>query len=171
MADINAASIHAEHVGSLLRQPWLLSARADHKAGKITEGELRATEDLAAAENIELQRSAGIQVFTDGEVRRTNWMTGILESIGGMSPVRTPGVTWHRPGGGGPAGARDRLRDDRGDVEGVPEGPPDRGRGRLHGLAGARRVQGHDDVRGDGRDDVAARGLRGGLPGPGRTGQ
>jgi 5-methyltetrahydropteroyltriglutamate--homocysteine methyltransferase len=94
-----ATDIHAEHVGSLLRQPWLLTARADYKAGKITEGDLRATEDRAAAENIELQRSAGIKVFTDGEVRRTNWMTGILESIGGMTPVRTPMVTWHRADG------------------------------------------------------------------------
>ena len=92
-----ATDIHAEHVGSMLRQPWLLTARADHKAGKITEGDLRAAEDRAAAENIETQRSAGIRVFTDGEVRRTNWMTGILESIGGMSPVDALMVTWHRP--------------------------------------------------------------------------
>jgi 5-methyltetrahydropteroyltriglutamate--homocysteine methyltransferase len=38
-------------------------------------------------------------VFTDGEVRRTNWMTGILESIGGMTEVETPAVTWHREDG------------------------------------------------------------------------
>jgi len=94
-----ATDIHAEHVGSLLRQPWLRTARAGYKAGQITEGELRATEDRAAAENIDLQRSAGIKVFTDGEVRRTNWMTGILESIGGMSAIETPAVTWHRPSG------------------------------------------------------------------------
>jgi 5-methyltetrahydropteroyltriglutamate--homocysteine methyltransferase len=94
-----ATDIHAEHVGSLLRQPWLLAARADYRSGTITEGELRAAEDRAAAENIEVQRSAGIKIFTDGEVRRTNWMTGILESIGGMSPVPTPGVTWHRANG------------------------------------------------------------------------
>ena len=94
-----ATDIHAEHVGSLLRQPWLLAARADYKAGQITEGELRAVEDRAAAENIETQRSAGMRVFTDGEVRRTNWMTGILESIGGMSQVQTPGVTWHLASG------------------------------------------------------------------------
>ena len=94
-----ATDIHAEHVGSLLRQPWLLAARAEHKAGKITDGELRAAEDRAAAENIELQRSAGMRVFTDGEVRRSNWMTGILESIGGMSQVRTPMVSWHRADG------------------------------------------------------------------------
>jgi 5-methyltetrahydropteroyltriglutamate--homocysteine methyltransferase len=94
-----ATDIHAEHVGSLLRQPWLLAARTAYKASEVTEGELRAAEDRAAAENIEVQRSAGIRVFTDGEVRRTNWMTGILESIGGMSPVQTPMVTWHRPSG------------------------------------------------------------------------
>ena len=51
--EVMATDIHAEHVGSLLRQPWLLTARADYKDGKITEGELRATEDRAAAENIE----------------------------------------------------------------------------------------------------------------------
>jgi 5-methyltetrahydropteroyltriglutamate--homocysteine methyltransferase len=97
--ELVATDIHAEHVGSLLRQPWLLTARADYKAGQITEGELRAAEDRAAAENIDMQRSAGIRVFTDGEVRRTNWMTGILESIGGMSAIETPAVTWHRPSG------------------------------------------------------------------------
>ena len=94
-----ATDIHAEHVGSMLRQPWLLAARADRKAGQIDESDLRAAEDRAAAQNIEIQRAAGIRVFTDGEVRRTNWMTGILESIGGMSPVQTPMVTWHRQDG------------------------------------------------------------------------
>jgi methionine synthase II (cobalamin-independent) len=95
----NSRNIHAEHVGSLLRQPWLLAARTDYKAGTITEADLRAVEDRAAAENIAAQRDAGIVVFTDGEARRTNWMTGILESIGGMSPIETPAVTWRRADG------------------------------------------------------------------------
>jgi 5-methyltetrahydropteroyltriglutamate--homocysteine methyltransferase len=94
-----ATDIHAEHVGSLLRQPWLLDARAACQAGRITEADLRAAEDRAADENIGMQRSAGIPVFTDGEVRRTNWMTGILESIGGMSQIETPSVTWRREDG------------------------------------------------------------------------
>jgi 5-methyltetrahydropteroyltriglutamate--homocysteine methyltransferase len=98
-ASIQPADIHAEHVGSLLRQPWLLTARAEYRAGTIPEGELRAAEDRAAAENIAIQRSAGMRVLTDGEVRRTNWMTGILESVGGMSPIDTPAVTWHREDG------------------------------------------------------------------------
>ena len=94
-----ATDIHAEHVGSLLRQPWLLTARAEYKQGTLSEAGLREVEDRAAAENIATQRAAGIEVFTDGEVRRTNWMTGILESIGGMSEVETPAVTWHREDG------------------------------------------------------------------------
>ena len=98
-ASIQPADIHAEHVGSLLRQPWLLTARHEYRAGAISEAELRAAEDRATEENIAVQRAAGMRVFTDGEVRRTNWMTGILESTGGMSPIDTPAVTWHREDG------------------------------------------------------------------------
>jgi 5-methyltetrahydropteroyltriglutamate--homocysteine methyltransferase len=94
-----ATDYHAEHVGSLLRQPWLLAARAACKRGTLTETELRDAEDRAVRENIALQRDAGIRVFTDGEARRTNWMTGILESTGGMSLIETPAVTWRREDG------------------------------------------------------------------------
>jgi len=97
-----ATDYHAEHVGSLLRQPWLLEARAAHKQGTLSDAGLREVEDRAAAENIALQRAAGIVVFTDGEARRTNWMTNILESTGGMSVIETPAVTWHREDGGIP---------------------------------------------------------------------
>jgi 5-methyltetrahydropteroyltriglutamate--homocysteine methyltransferase len=94
-----ATDIHAEHVGSLLRQPWLLDTRDRYKRGTLTEAELREAEDRAALENIALQREAGIKVFTDGEVRRTNYMTGILESTGGMSVIQVPPVTWRRDNG------------------------------------------------------------------------
>jgi 5-methyltetrahydropteroyltriglutamate--homocysteine methyltransferase len=94
-----ATDIHAEHVGSLLRPPWLLEARAEHQRGALTDAGLREAEDRAVTENIALQREAGIKVFTDGEARRTNWMTGILESTGGMSVIETPSVTWQRENG------------------------------------------------------------------------
>jgi len=94
-----ATDYHAEHVGSLLRQPWLMKARAEHKAGALGEAGLREAEDRAVEENIALQREAGIAVFTDGEARRTNWMTNLLESTGGMSVVETPAVIWHREDG------------------------------------------------------------------------
>ena len=95
-----ATDIHAEHVGSLLRQPWLLDARAKYKSGAISTDELRQAEDRAASENIAMQRAAGISVLTDGEVRRDTWMAGLLESIGGMTSFGNPDmVIWHREDG------------------------------------------------------------------------
>ena len=95
-----ATDIHAEHVGSLLRQPWLLEAKAKHKAGVASLAELRQAEDRAADENIAMQQAVGMPVFTDGEVRRNNWMAGLLESIGGMTSYRNPdSVIWHRADG------------------------------------------------------------------------
>jgi 5-methyltetrahydropteroyltriglutamate--homocysteine methyltransferase len=94
-----ATDVHAEHVGSLLRQPWLREARAEYKQGKLNTDQLREAEDRAALENIALQREAGIQVFTDGEVRRETWMAGLLESTGGMTVVKTPPVAWQRDDG------------------------------------------------------------------------
>jgi 5-methyltetrahydropteroyltriglutamate--homocysteine methyltransferase len=100
-----ATDYHAEHVGSLLRQPWLLDARARHQRGELDIAGLREAEDRAAAENIALQREAGIGIFTDGEVRRTNYMTGILESTGGMTAIGSPPVNWRRDDGVSPPAA------------------------------------------------------------------
>ena len=94
------ASIHAEHVGSLLRPAYLLDARARHRAGELSDEALRAAEDRAALDAIAVQRSAGIGVFTDGEVRRESWMAGIMESVGGtvLALPRHP-AQWHRGDG------------------------------------------------------------------------
>jgi methionine synthase II (cobalamin-independent) len=95
-----ATDVHAEHVGSLLRQPWLLEARAKHKSGDLSMEELRRVEDRAASENIAMQQAAGMPVLTDGEVRRDTWMAGLLESIGGMTSFGNPDtVIWHRADG------------------------------------------------------------------------
>jgi methionine synthase II (cobalamin-independent) len=51
-----ATNYHAEHVGSLLRPPGLLEARAAYKQGKLSAESLRELEDRAALEAIEIQR-------------------------------------------------------------------------------------------------------------------
>jgi methionine synthase II (cobalamin-independent) len=94
-----ATDYHAEHVGSLLRPPWLLTARAGHKRGELDARELREREDRAALEAIALQQEAGIEVFTDGEMRRGTWMAGLLESIGGVVPVPLRAAPWYREDG------------------------------------------------------------------------
>jgi 5-methyltetrahydropteroyltriglutamate--homocysteine methyltransferase len=94
-----ATDVHAEHVGSLLRPDWLLAARAGHQRGDLSDAALREVEDRAVLANLTQQRDAGLTVFTDGEARRTNWMTGILESTGGMQAIESAPVTWRREDG------------------------------------------------------------------------
>ncbi|MGI5282293.1 hypothetical protein ACQEVF_03070 [Nonomuraea polychroma] len=90
---------HAEHVGSLLRPPALLQAREARKKGELSDGELTKLEDDAVLAAIRLQHEAGIEVFTDGEMRRATWMAGLLESLGGVVPVEAPTSAWFRDDG------------------------------------------------------------------------
>ncbi len=90
-------SCHAEHVGSLLRPPWLLEARDAYERGTLSMRELRELEDRAILELIDLQEQAGLPVFTDGEVRRESWRAGLLESLDGVVPARRT-MRWIRDG-------------------------------------------------------------------------
>jgi 5-methyltetrahydropteroyltriglutamate--homocysteine methyltransferase len=78
----------ADHVGSLLRPAEVRHARAEFKAGRIDASALRATEDEAIRDVIELQRAAGLQTVTDGEFRRTSWHMDFIYSLGGVRQVQ-----------------------------------------------------------------------------------
>ncbi|MGH3435074.1 MAG: 5-methyltetrahydropteroyltriglutamate--homocysteine S-methyltransferase, partial [Sciscionella sp.] len=47
MARRTEAPFRADHVGSLLRPPDLLTARSEHAEGRLAADELRASEDAA----------------------------------------------------------------------------------------------------------------------------
>ena len=74
----------ADHVGSLLRPKPLLDARARHAAGEIDDDVLRDQEDRAVAEVVALQRDAGLQTATDGEMRRTSWHMDFIYQLEGV---------------------------------------------------------------------------------------
>jgi 5-methyltetrahydropteroyltriglutamate--homocysteine methyltransferase len=74
----------ADHVGSLLRPPELLRAREDRAAGRISVEELRAVEDTAIAQVVQMQRDVGLQSATDGEFRRTTWHMDFIYQLGGI---------------------------------------------------------------------------------------
>jgi 5-methyltetrahydropteroyltriglutamate--homocysteine methyltransferase len=74
----------ADHVGSLLRPPELLQARADHAAGRITADELRAVEDEAIRAAVRMQEDVGLQSATDGEFRRTSWHMDFIYQLQGV---------------------------------------------------------------------------------------
>jgi len=60
----------ADHVGSLLRPPELLKARAERAEGRISVEGLRGIEDVAIREVVAFQEQVGLQSITDGEYRR-----------------------------------------------------------------------------------------------------
>jgi 5-methyltetrahydropteroyltriglutamate--homocysteine methyltransferase len=92
----------ADHVGSLLRPPELLDAKAKFSEGKISEAQFREVEDASVLRALELQRSAGIDVYTDGEYRRTGWSAAAAGGIEGLvpvegSPIRRIFAEWRGP--------------------------------------------------------------------------
>jgi methionine synthase II (cobalamin-independent) len=74
----------AEVVGSLLRPPDLIAARKRLESGQLAQAELKAVEDTAVRAAIELQRQAGIDVVTDGELRRYAFYGHLIDAFDGF---------------------------------------------------------------------------------------
>ncbi len=75
----------ADHVGSLLRPPRLMDARAQHVAGRLSAEGLGDVEDEAIGEVVAMQREVGLQSATDGEFRRSAWHMDFIYQLGGVS--------------------------------------------------------------------------------------
>jgi 5-methyltetrahydropteroyltriglutamate--homocysteine methyltransferase len=89
----------AEQVGSLLRPLELLDMRAAVSAGRATAGQLRAVEDRAIAEALQKQREIGLDILSDGEMRRGSWLTDMADAVDGFVPDAVS-LEWKGPGGG-----------------------------------------------------------------------
>jgi 5-methyltetrahydropteroyltriglutamate--homocysteine methyltransferase len=81
MADLD--TIRTDVIGSLLRPAALKHARTCHDEGLIREGELAAVEDDAVRAAIALQEAAGLDVVSDGEMRRLNFQDSFGASVEG----------------------------------------------------------------------------------------
>jgi 5-methyltetrahydropteroyltriglutamate--homocysteine methyltransferase len=77
-----AVNYRAEIVGSLLRPEYLKRAFERAERGEISQEELVAAQDRAALEAIRLQEQCGLDVLTDGEVRRRFWFDPLTASLG-----------------------------------------------------------------------------------------
>jgi 5-methyltetrahydropteroyltriglutamate--homocysteine methyltransferase len=71
-------------VGSLLRPVYLKEARAQHEAGELSDAIFKQIEDRAVAEAVELQERAGIDVVTDGELRRYAFYGHLIDAVEGF---------------------------------------------------------------------------------------
>jgi 5-methyltetrahydropteroyltriglutamate--homocysteine methyltransferase len=74
----------AEVVGSLLRPGNLVAARRELDSGDLTPAEFKGIEDAAVRAAIELQEGAGIDVVTDGELRRYAFYGHLIEAFEGF---------------------------------------------------------------------------------------
>ena len=77
--------IRADVVGSLLRPPELLEARARYAVGEIPAPEFKRIEDRAVDWAVSLQERAGLRVVTDGEMRRESFQSQLVEAVEGFS--------------------------------------------------------------------------------------
>ncbi len=77
-------TLRNDQVGSLIRPQRLLDARAAYQGGKIAREQLTAVEDESILEALDLQRKTGIEILTDGEMRRDAFMTGLSENVEGF---------------------------------------------------------------------------------------
>src|SRR5271154_1211647 len=77
-----SATYRADNVGSSLRPADLLEARRNTRA----EGEssLKAIEDKHIERVLAKQKEIGFEIFTDGELRRRNFMSDFTDAVEGF---------------------------------------------------------------------------------------
>ncbi|MDQ2885803.1 MAG: cobalamin-independent methionine synthase II family protein [Chloroflexota bacterium] len=75
---------HSEVVGSMLRPTYLAEARKQFEANQISAADFKAQEDRAVNEAIALQEAAGIDVITDGEMRRYAFYGHLIDALAGF---------------------------------------------------------------------------------------
>lgn len=75
----------ADQVGSLIRPASLLAARRAYAEKGISRDALRAEEERAILDALDMQRAAGICIFSDGEMRRDAYSTVFSEAVDGFS--------------------------------------------------------------------------------------
>ena len=81
-------------VGSLLRPPALLEAQARHAAGELPDADLTKAEDRAVDEALRLQDQAGLEVVTDGEMRRLSFQSQLPAAVEGFGEWDLDAFLW-----------------------------------------------------------------------------
>ena len=98
----------AEIIGSFLRPSAIKEARAEVRAGRMTQVALREIEDREIRAVVAMQEAAGLKVATDGEFRRGTYSENFTVSgLTGISMEHTGTGDWtYSDGQGGTRNAR-----------------------------------------------------------------
>src|SRR5215472_825592 len=71
-------------VGSWTRPEWLVQALRRRQAGELSAHDFNLIADDAALAAIKYQEDAGVDIVSDGEVRRDNFYSFVVEKLSGM---------------------------------------------------------------------------------------
>jgi 5-methyltetrahydropteroyltriglutamate--homocysteine methyltransferase len=90
----------AEVIGSMLRPAYLMEARAAFEQGALPASDFKRLEDRAVDQVIAMQEGSGVDVVTDGEMRRFLFMGPITETVEGIEPIENEeSMPWNGPEG------------------------------------------------------------------------
>src|ERR1700760_668779 len=82
-------TIRTDVVGSLLRPAAVVDARKALDEGKLDAAGLRKAEDEAVRGAVALQESVGLDVISDGEMRRLNFQDSFGAAVEGYDAKRS----------------------------------------------------------------------------------
>src|SRR6516225_5224309 len=75
-------------VGSWTRPEWLVQALRRRQAGEISAAEFDRIADEAVLAAIKYQEDAGVDIVADGEMRRDNFYSFVVEKLAGMKLMK-----------------------------------------------------------------------------------
>ena len=88
-------SYHADVIGSLLRPRYLMEARAAREQGRLAAAGFKRIEDRAVDQAIAMQEACGLDVISDGELRRFSFLDQLLAEIEGVTEQEGAAVRFH----------------------------------------------------------------------------
>jgi 5-methyltetrahydropteroyltriglutamate--homocysteine methyltransferase len=90
---------HADVVGSLLAPPELAELMSYQPARQVAPEELKELQDRAIDDALAMQERAGVDVVTDGELRRIQFFDQFVVGMDGLAPGAGGSATFHSDDG------------------------------------------------------------------------
>ena len=85
---------HTDVIGSLLRPPELLEAREALAAGTLSSSQFKDIEERAVDSAVALQEEVGLEVVTDGEMRRISFQSQMTAAVEGFADHDINAFLW-----------------------------------------------------------------------------
>jgi 5-methyltetrahydropteroyltriglutamate--homocysteine methyltransferase len=93
------ARFRSDVVGSLLRPAYLLEARDQLERQALSPATFKAIEDRAVTDAVALQEAAGLDVITDGEMRRYAFFGHLVDALEGFNKYSGWSITFRDEAG------------------------------------------------------------------------